>query len=222
MAGSSLRRLQLKLNAQSFALDSAETAVGISSQPLQVVGQYLFAARRLPYASSVFFSQIDREPMVGQWRTIFGSSIIGHLPGTGGDVVAVGEAGEVFNVGLAAIDAGGFKRTAATSLDPVAGTRTPLRATPLADAHLAVDCGGPKPTVWLIGPGGQLDGSFHTDEPLEAGPVRLAAGLVLPLPGKLRLASATSGLAEGEDYLAPVENKKSARWFAVPVWAKTA
>jgi outer membrane protein assembly factor BamB/tetratricopeptide (TPR) repeat protein len=215
MAGSSLRRLQLKLNAQSFVLDSAETAVGISSQPLQIVGQYLFAARRLPYASSVFLSQIDREPMVGQWRTIFGSSIIGHLPGTGGDIVAVGEAGEVFNVSLAAIDAGGFKRTAATSLDPAAGTRTPLRATPLADAHLAVDCGGPKPTVWLIGPGGQLDGSFHTDEPLEAGPVRLAAGLVLPLPGKLRLASASSGLAAGEDYLAPVENKKSVRWFAV-------
>ena len=90
---------------------------------LQVVGQYLFAARRLPYASSVFFSQIDREPMVGQWRTIFGSSVIGHLAGTGGDIVAVGEAGEVFTVSPAAIDAGGFKRTAAASLDPPAGTR---------------------------------------------------------------------------------------------------
>jgi outer membrane protein assembly factor BamB/TolA-binding protein len=215
MAGSSLRRLQLKLNAQSFVLDPAETAIGISSQPLQVVGQYLFAARRLPYAASVFFSQIDREPMVGQWRTIFGSSVIGHLAGTGGDIVALGEAGEVFTVSPAAIDAGGFKRSAAASLDPAAGTRLPLRATALDDGRLAVDSAGPKPTLWLIGPGGQVDGSFGVDQPLEAGPVRLASGLVLPLPGRLRLTSATSGLAAGEDFVAPVERKKSARWFTL-------
>ena len=91
----------------------------------------------------------------------------------------------------------------------------PLRATALADGRLAVDCAGPKPTLWLIGPGGQLDGSFGVDQPLEAGPVRLAAGLVLPLPGRLHLTSATSGLAAGEDFVAPVESKKSARWFAV-------
>jgi outer membrane protein assembly factor BamB/TolA-binding protein len=217
MAGSSLRRLQLKLNAQSFVLDPAETAIGISSQPLQVVGQYLFAARRLPYAASVFFSQVDREPMVGQWRTIFGSSVIGHLAGTGGDIVAVGEAGEVFSVSPSAFDAGAgeFKQAASTSLDPPADTRTPLRATVLDDARLAVDCAGPKPTLWLIGPGGQLSGSFSLDQPLEAGPVRLAAGLVLPLPGRLRLTSSTSGLAAGEDFVAPVEKKKAARWFAL-------
>jgi outer membrane protein assembly factor BamB len=37
---------------------------------------------------------------------------------------------------------------------------------------------------------------------------------VLPLPGRLHLTSATSGLAAGEDYLTPLENKKAARWFA--------
>jgi outer membrane protein assembly factor BamB/TolA-binding protein len=215
MAGSSLRRLQLKLNAQSFVLDPVETAIGISAQPLQVVGQYLFAARRMPYASSVFFSQIDREPMVGLWRTIFGSSVIGHLAGTGGDIVAVGEAGEVFTVSPASIDAGGFKRTAATSLDPAAGTRMPLRATALDDGRLAVDCAGPKPTLWLIGPGGQLDGSFGVDQPLEVGPVRLASGLVLPLPGRLHLTSPSSGLAAGEDFVAPVDTKNPAKWFSL-------
>jgi outer membrane protein assembly factor BamB/TolA-binding protein len=217
MAGSSLRRLQLKLNAQSFVLDAAETAIGISSQPLQVVGQYLFAARRLPYASSVFFSQVDREPMIGQWRTVFGSSVIGHLTGKNGDIVAVGEAGEVFSVSPSAFDGSEreFKQSTSANLDPPAGTRTPLRATVLDDGRLAVDCAGPKPTVWLIGSGGQLGGSFGVDQPLEAGPVRLAAGLVLPLSGRLRLTSATSGLAAGEDFVASVGSKKPARWFAV-------
>jgi outer membrane protein assembly factor BamB len=215
MAGSSLRRLQLKLNAQSFALDPVETAIGISSQPLQVVGQYLFAARRLPYASSIFFSQIDREPMVGLWRTIFGSSVIGHLVGNGGDIVAVGDAGEVFAVSPAAIDGTGFKRSAAASLDPSPATTGPLRTTMLEDGRLAVDCAGPKPTLWLISRGGQVESSFGLNGPLESGPVRLAAGLVLPLPGRLRLSSATTGLAAAEEYLAPVENKKAASWFAV-------
>lgn len=215
MAGSSLRRLQLKLNAQSFALDPIETAIGTSSQPLQVVGQYVFAARRLPYAASVLFSQIDREPMVGQWRTIFGSSVIGHLAGTGGDIVAVGEAGEVFTVSPATIDKGGFKRSAAAAIDPAAETKTPLRATPLDDNRLTVDSGGPKPTLWIVTPGGQIESSFGLSAPLEAGPARLAAGLVLPLPGRLRIVSTASGLPDGQDYLAPVENKKAARWFAV-------
>jgi len=213
MAGSSLRRLQLKLNAQSFALDPVETAIGISSQPLQVVGQYVFAARRLPYAASVFFSQIDREPMVGQWRTILGSSVIGHLAGSGGDFVTVGEAGEVFSLNSTTIDTGGFKRSAAAAIDPPAGTKA--RATRLDDNRLVVDCGGPKPTLWFVTPGGQLESSFALAAPLEAGPVRLSAGLVLPMPGRLRLVSPSSGLPEAEDYLAPVENKKAARWYAV-------
>jgi outer membrane protein assembly factor BamB/pSer/pThr/pTyr-binding forkhead associated (FHA) protein len=215
MAGSSLRRLQLKINAQSFALDPVETAIGISSQPLQVVGQYVFAARRLPYASSVFFSQIDREPMVGQWRSIFGSSVIGHLAGSGGDLVTLGEAGEVFSVRSTIIDNAGFKRSATSAIDPPAGTKAPLRATVLDGNRLAVDCGGPKPTLWFVTPGGQLENSFTLSAPLEAGPVHLSAGLVLPMPGRLRLVSPSSGLTEGEDYLAPVENKKAARWYAV-------
>jgi outer membrane protein assembly factor BamB len=215
MAGSSLRRLQLKMNAQSFALDPVETAIGISSQPLQVVGQYVFAARRLPYASSVFFSQIDREPMVGQWRSIFGSSVIGHLVGSGGEVVTVGEAGEVFSVSSKVMDQGGFKQSAASAIDPPAGTQAPLRATLLDGNRLAVDCGGPKPTIWFVSPGGQLESSFALNALLEAGPVQLTAGLVLPVAGRLRLVSPSSGLPEGEDFLAPVENKKAARWFAV-------
>ncbi len=215
MAGSSVRQLQLKLNSQTFSLNSAEIAVGISSQPLQVVGQYLYTARRVPYAESVFFSEIDREPMTGQWRTVFGSSIIGASVFRGGEIVTVGEAGEVFSIDPGELDAAGFKSSATTAVDADPKTDLPLRATRLHDGRLAVESGAPKPTIWFVGPGGQISNSFPTDKPLDAAPVELAAGLVLPLPGRLRLVSPTSGVAAAEDQLAPVEGGKSAIWKAV-------
>jgi outer membrane protein assembly factor BamB len=215
MAGSSLRQLQLKLNSQTFSLNAAESAVGISSQPLQVVGQYLYVARRLSYASSVFFSEIDREPMTGQWRTLFGSSIIGTSVFPQGDVVTVGEAGDVFSVSSSELDSGGFRSTATAVVEPDAKTRLPLRATKLSDGKIAVESRGPNPKIWLVGRGAQIAASFAVEKPLEAPPVELSAGLVLPLPGRLRLVSSASGVPAAEDYLAPVEGGKTARWSAL-------
>ena len=201
MAGSSVRQLQLKLNSQTFSLNSAEIAVGISSQPLQVVGQYLYAARRVPYAESVLFSEIDREPMTGQWRTVFGSSIIGSSVFRAGEIVTVGEAGEVFSTDPGELDASAFKSSASSFIKPDPKTDLPLRATRLHDGRIAVDSAGPTPTVWFVGPGGHISHSFPLEKPLDAPPVELAAGLVLPLPGRLRLVSPTSGMAAADDQL---------------------
>ncbi len=215
MAGSSVRQLQLKLNSQTFSLNSAEIAVGISSQPLQVVGQYLYAARRVPYAESVLFSEIDREPMTGQWRTVFGSSIIGSSVFRGGEIVTVGEAGEVFATDPGELDASAFKSSASSFIKPDPKTDLPLRATRLHDGRIAVDSAGPTPTIWFVGPGGQISHSFPLEKALDAPPVELSAGLVLPLPGRLRLVSPTSGMAAADDQLAPVEGGKSAIWKSV-------
>ncbi|HET6323769.1 MAG TPA: PQQ-binding-like beta-propeller repeat protein [Planctomycetaceae bacterium] len=215
MAGSSVRQLQLKLNSQTFSLAPAEVAIGISSQPLQVVGQYLYAARRLPFASSVFFSEIERERMTGQWRTVFGASIIGAAVFPGGEIVTVGEAGDVFSVALAELGSAGFKSSASATVEPDPSTQVPLRATRLHDGKIAVDSAGPKPMLWFIGPGGQSAGSFALEKPLEAPPVTLAAGLVLPLPGRLRLVSPSSGQRVAEEQPAPLEKGKTARWKSV-------
>ena len=215
MAGSSVRQLQLKLNSQTFSLNPAEIAVGISSQPLQVVGQYLYAARKLPFAASVFFSEIDREPMTGQWRTVFGSSLIAASVFPSGEIVTVGEAGDVFAVEPRELDAGGFKSSATSVIEPDPKTATPLRATRLHDGKIAVDCSGPNPNLWLVGLGGQLSGTIKLNKPLEAPPIEINAGLVLPLPGRLRLVSPTSGVPAAEEYLAPVEKGRSARWKSV-------
>jgi outer membrane protein assembly factor BamB len=214
MAGSSLRRLKLALSGRSFALDPIETAIGISSQPLQVVGQYLFAARRLPYAGSVFFSQVDREPMAGQWRTVFGSTILAHFVPTSGDLVLIGEAGGVFSVSAPELAAGGFKETDLTSITPPAGTTVPLRATDLGHGRVAVDCAGAPSKVWIVGQLGQVESSFALPQPLEAPPVQLDSGIVLPLPGRLRLVSSSGGVSVAEDYLAAVEKGKPSAWKA--------
>jgi outer membrane protein assembly factor BamB len=215
MAGSSVRQLQLKLNSQTFSLNAAEIAVGISSQPLQVVGQFLYAARRLPFAGSVLFSEIDREPMTGQWRTVFGSSILGASVFPGGEIVTVGEAGDVFSVGPSELDSAGFKSTATAVVEPDPKTELPLRATRLFDGKIAVESLGPNPRLWLVGRGAQIAASFGIDKPLEAPPVEINAGLVLPLPGRLRLVSPTSGVSDVEEQLAPLEGGKTARWKSV-------
>jgi outer membrane protein assembly factor BamB/pSer/pThr/pTyr-binding forkhead associated (FHA) protein len=215
MAGSSVRQLQLKLNSQTFSLNAAEMAVGISSQPLQVVGHELYAARRLPFAGSVFFSEIESEAMTGQWRTVFGSSIIATSVFPGGEIVTVGEAGEVFSVDVTELESGGFKSSATASVEPDPKTELPLRATRLHNGKLAVESAGPKPALWLIGAGGQSAGSFGLEKPLEAPPVELAAGLVLPLPGRLRLVNPNSGLPTAEEQPAPLEKGKPARWTSV-------
>jgi outer membrane protein assembly factor BamB len=215
LAGSSVRQLQLKLNSQTFSLNAAEIAVGISSQPLQVVGQSLYAARRLPFAGSVFFSEIDREPMTGQWRTVFGSSVIGASVFPGGEIVTVGEAGDVFSVSQSELNAAGFKSTATAMVEPDPKTELPLRATRLFDGKIAVESLGPNPKLWLVGRGAQIAASFAIDKPLEAPPVEINAGLVLPLPGRLRLVSPASGVSDAEEQLAPLEGGKTARWKSV-------
>jgi PQQ-like domain/FHA domain len=215
MAGSSVRQLQLKLNSQAFSLNAAEIAVGISSQPLQVVGQYLYAARRLPYAGSVLFSQIDREPMTGEWRTVFGSSILATSVFAGGAIVTVGEAGDVFSVGADELSSVRFKSTATAVIDPDPKNEIPLRATRLHDGKIAVESAGPQPKLSFVGLGGQISGSLTIEKPLEAPPVDLNAGLVLPLPGRLKLVSPSSGVPAAEEQLAPLEGGKPARWKSV-------
>ena len=216
MAGSSLRRLQLKLNAQSFAPGLRLRPRSGSARSRCRSWDSICSRRggsRTPRRSSF------RKSTANRWSANGGRFSVPRLLAicraraeTSSPSVKRARSSTSAWPRSTPADSNGQRRQASIRR-PERERRCGRRRS--RTAHLAVDCAGPKPTVWLIGPGGQLDGSFHTEEPLEAGPVRLAAGLVLPLPGRLRLASATSGLAAGEDYLAPVENKKSARWFAV-------
>ena len=101
------------------------------------------------------------------------------------------------------------------SSSPIPKTELPLRATRLADGKIAVESLGPNPKLWLVGRGAQIAASFGIDKPLEAPPVEINAGLVLALPGRLRLVSPTSGVSDAEEQLAPLVGGKAARWKSV-------
>jgi hypothetical protein len=153
--------------------------------------------------------------MIGQWRTVFGSSLLAASVFPSGELVTVGEAGEIFSLGLKEIDAGGFKSSASAVLELDPKTEHPLRATRLSGGRIAVESGAPNPTLWLVGAGGQIDATLHLEKPLDAPPVELAGGLVLPLPGRLRLVNPVSGQPVAEDLLAPLDKGQPARWQSI-------
>jgi len=210
MAGSAVRKLQLK--TESIRLDPAEIAAGFSTQPLQNISQYLYIGRRLPYSNAVLFTQAERESMTGQWRIVLGARILAMTTSSDGAALCVTESGDVYLAPPGEIEQGGFKRTTTAQLKIPAPLDEPLRGTTLADGRIVVHCGGAEPQLWIVSPSGQVERQLSLQQPLEANPVLLAEGLVLPLPGRLRLIRSTSGKG-AEDYVAPVEKDQAAKWI---------
>ncbi|MGE3315507.1 MAG: PQQ-binding-like beta-propeller repeat protein, partial [Planctomycetaceae bacterium] len=210
-SGSAIRKLQVK--TESIRLDPAELAAGTSTQPLQNIGQYLYLGRRLPYSSTVLFTQADRESMSGLWRIVLGSRILASSFVADGNIVCVTEAGDVYLVTKAEIDKGGFKRTSNSQLKIPADLNEPLRATTLRDGRIAVDCGGSQPQLWIISQTAQVEQQVKLEQPLEAPPVLLGEGIVLPLPGRLRMLRGGASSGKVEDYLTTVDKEKTTRWI---------
>lgn len=208
-SGSAIRKLQLK--TESIKLDPAEIAAGTSTQPLQNISQYLYAGRKLPYSNAVLFTQADRDSMSGLWRTVLGSRVLAVVPVKDGGIISVTEGGEVYLVSGGELAQGGFKRASSTQLKVPPDLTEPMRASVLSDGRIAVDCAGSQPQLWIIGPTGQVDRQVTLEKPLEAAPVLLGAGVVLPLPGRLRLLKGDSGTGV-EDYIATVDKEIATKW----------
>ncbi len=68
LGGRDLRKFNVRTN--SLILDSAITAPGIHTLPLQDAGGNVFITSHDPTLSSVFLTCADREQMKGIWRTV--------------------------------------------------------------------------------------------------------------------------------------------------------
>ncbi len=209
MAGSALRHFELKTD--TVVVDPRELAVGLSTQPLQMLNRNLYAGRRLPYNQAVLFTQADREAMAGNWRTVLGSAPLAFGGATDGSLTCVTESGDVFRISAGDIDGGGFKRSSTARLDVHEATTQPLRATTLPDGRLAVASGQPDPALWIVNTAGQLDVNLPIEQQLEADPVLIDAGAVLPIPGRLHLIR-TIASSPVEDYLPPGDMEHAHRW----------
>ncbi|MBI5761075.1 MAG: PQQ-binding-like beta-propeller repeat protein [Planctomycetales bacterium] len=216
MASSSLRKF--KLMTDRIAPDKESMSLGVSSQPVQTIGNSLFVGRRALFSRAVFFTSVDREKMTGQWQAVTGGRILectGPSP-TDGSVVCITEAGDLFRIAADKLPTAGntFELQSIGQLNPPEGLTDGLQTLRLADGRVAVHCDGPEPHFWVVNTEGNisLNRTLDAKLPLQSHPLPLSGGWVMPIPGRLQIA-AKSGTKSFEDFLAPVGGKDPLRWL---------
>ncbi len=211
---SALRRFELTQN--SLLPEKEELAVGLASQPLQVSGDSLFLGRRLPYSRAVLFSEADRQQMAVQWQVALGAGILAATTPAGqdGSVLCVTTLGDLFQVTPQKLARGGFDLQALGQIPVPEGLSESLSAVRLSDGRLAVYCSGAEPRLWLPGSDG-MSRERKLTRALQTDPVRLAGGLLLALPGRLRLVGRPAGEPAVEDLPAPLGQAEPPRWTSL-------
>jgi len=215
MCSTALRRFDIKVD--SIVPDKEQVAVGISSQPLSVAGDALFLGRRTGFSRAVLLANADRQKMVLDWQTVLGSQILEVTDPAGPEqgALAVTATGDVFQINESKVASGGFELQPTTILPIDEKSTTPVQASRQADGRIAVWSGGEAPRLWIVS-NESAPRESRLEQSVQAPPARLADGLVLPLPGKLRLLPRNSTVAAAQDWTAPVQNAP------VPGWRGTA
>ncbi|HEY4261904.1 MAG TPA: PQQ-binding-like beta-propeller repeat protein, partial [Schlesneria sp.] len=205
-ASSAFRRLEI--GADAIHLDSKMVAPGIASQRLQAIGDQFFVGRKAPFNDAVTFSAVDRDRMVIPWRAVLGSQLLQVVPGRNGGAVAVSEAGQIVILGSERLRQGGLDQKAAVELE-LPPVNQPLVTSQLHDGRIFVAAVGAATQVWIIGPGGQLEltTKFGKGDLIQAGAILLDEGLVISLPGRLKVIPLTSGRKAIQDWMVPADGK---------------
>ena len=211
-ASSAFRRFEI--GADTIRMDQNAQAQGIASQPLQLVGEQFFVGRKAPFHDAVVFSAVDRERMVSPWRIVLGAEPLEVMVARDGGAVSVNEAGQIVSLGSSRLKQGGIELKAATELELPADMKLPLRATRLHDGRLALAATGETTLVWIVNGSGQTDATLKLakGDVVEANPVLIDDGLVVPLPARLKLLPLGGGRKSVQDWLAPVDENAKHHW----------
>jgi len=213
MFSSSLRRFEL--TRDSLIPDKQQLATGIAAQPLQSLGDSLFLARRQAYSRAVIFAEAERQQMQIQWATALGAGVLeASAPAAqDGAVMCVTSLGDLYLVTPQRLAKGGFFDAQPLGSLPIPeGLSDSLSAVRLSDGRLAVYCLGAEPRMWLPG-GDGLAREHKLPQELETGPISMAGGLLLALPGRLRLIGRASADPPVEDLPAPIGQDSPPRWI---------
>lgn len=209
LAGRSLRKFQTQTN--SVLLEPERTAEGIHLQPIQFVDESVFLTTRDPWAQSVFFTRTDREKMQGLWRTVVGNHFVAVGPAAGNQsLLAVTDFGEVYRIPNSNIQEGGFWLESISRFRLPDKLASPVRGLRLSDGRLAAWCGNEEPGLWTISQAGQLEQRWNLAGAPQTDPVAIAAGVVVPLPGRLHLTAAAG--VQAEDYRAAQTQGQESAW----------
>lgn len=211
MASSALRRLQLV--ADVIQPDSNVAAVGLSSQPIQSQGEYLFNARRRPFTDAVTLTQTLREKLTSDWQVITGAQLLATatFEGETPSLIAVNEAGATFRLTPTQLSESGFQTEAATRLPVDDATKDRLYGGALADSQIAVACSEPQARMWVINRLGLVDRQAPLPANPQGRPIPLGKKIVVPLVGRLHVARTGAGDTPVQDFQFPAGDQ-------VPVW----
>ena len=208
MGSSGLRKLQLSNDA--LTADTNIAAPGLATQPLQMIGERIFAARRPPYGRSSQFSRLDRSSFQASWLTSLGGSVLETTTNSAGELICLLESGDVFRIRESSLSEGPFllQRNAQIEFEEL--LETPPQTSRLSDGRLSVLSNGKTPKLILIRTSGQIQSEIDLPEPAVASAIDLAEGIVVPHAGRLAIYAARS--AGNEDFLLPVEEGKTTAW----------
>ena len=213
MTSTALRRFTI--SRESLLPEKQELAVGIATQPLQFVGDSLYVGRRQAFSRAVLFSEVDRLRMSAQWQTTLGATVLEcTAPSAEGATLCVTNQGELFQISPSRLLRTGFEMQSLAQVTVPEGLREALSAVRLSDGRLAIFCSGPESRVWLTGADGTVR-EYKLAAALEAPPVALGPGLLVPLEGRLRLFNRNTDSRIAEDLPAEVTESETARWRSV-------
>lgn len=210
VASSAFRRFEI--GADSIRMDSNALALGIASQRLQHIGEQFFVGRKLPFHDAVIFSSVERDRMISPWRTVLGAQLLEVGPGRAGGAVGISEPGHVVVMSQERLQQGGFDLKGTVELELPGRIQQRLITSTLHDGRMFLAANGDVTQIWIIGSAGQIDQTAKLGkEPVQAGAVLLDEGLVVPLPGRLKLVS-SAGRKSVQDWIAPVGDKPAVAW----------
>lgn len=211
-ASSAFRRFEI--GADAIHMDSNALALGIASQRLQLIGDQFYVGRKAPFHDAVLFSAIDRDRMISPWRTVTGNRFLELSTARDGGVIGISEAGQIISIGLDRLRQGGVDLRSSFELELPSQLQTRLVTSSLHDGRLFLAASGNVTQLYVIGQSGQIDFNGRLDQKdiVQGGAVLLDDGLIVPLPGRLKLIPLGSGRKAVQDWLAPVGDKPVLPW----------
>ncbi len=201
-----------ELAANSIKLHPQLATAGLTTQPLQMLGETLFAGRRSPYSQAVTLANLDREKLTGTWRTVVGARPLLCSGAEPGPVLLITDQGAVWTFSAKRLTTGGFDQRTPAEIEIPPLFDKPLLSRSLHDGRAVLTAATTPPQLWIVEAGGSLGKPVKLPEAVEVAPLSLDAGLVLARPGRLSIQTSGQRI---EDWRAPKEDDGPRRWSAL-------
>ncbi|WP_417377850.1 PQQ-binding-like beta-propeller repeat protein [Gimesia sp.] len=215
MCSSALRKFTLQNTG--IKLDKKKIADGLGTQPMQIIGNNLYLARRLLSSNSVIFTIANRDEMSSSWKSILGTDIVATYPYGAGDqqgLLCITSDGDIFRLRENDFESAEspFKEKPSTQLKLPESLAAPLKSSRLSNGKIAVYCGAPQPTLWILNQFGQLEQTIDLKLPLDAPPVVIGDGIALPFRKKIAVFRKGRGLDSVLEHVLPDDVDDSVSW----------